>query len=50
MITLTITELTRSPSKLWGALKSGDVRIIKREQKPGGRVIESAIVRREVVK
>ncbi|MBL4800190.1 MAG: hypothetical protein JKY50_22570 [Oleispira sp.] len=50
IIEITITELTRSPSKLWGALKSGDVRIVKREQKPGGMVIESAIVKREIVK
>ena len=47
MITLTITELTRSPSKLRAALKSGDVRIVWKDQKPGGRVIESAIVKRE---
>ena len=50
MIELTITEIIRSPSKLWGALKSGDVRIVKKEQKPGGRVIDSAIVKREIVK
>lgn len=50
MITLTLTQITRSPSKLWSALKSGDVRIVKKEQKPSGQVIESAIVKREVVK
>ena len=50
MIELTLTQITRSPSKLWAALKSGDVRIIRKEQKPGGRVIDSAIVKREVVK
>ena len=50
MITLTITELTRSPSLLRSALKSGDVRIVWKDQKPGGQVIESAIVKREVVK
>ena len=47
---LTITQLLRSPSKLRAALKSGDVRIVWKDQKPGGRVIESAIVKREVVK
>ena len=50
MITLTMTELTRSPSKLWAALKSGDVRIIRKEQKPGGMIVDSAIVKREIVK
>ena len=47
MIELTITEVTRTPSKLSAALKSGDVRIVWKEQKPNGRVIESAIVKRE---
>lgn len=50
MITLTITELTRSPSKLRAALKSGDVRIVWRDQKPNGVVLESAIVKRDIVK
>lgn len=50
MITLTITELTRSPGKLRAALKSGDVRIVWKDQKPGGTIVDSAIVKREVVK
>lgn len=49
MIELTITQIVQKPNLLRDGLKSGDVRIVWREQKPGGKIVESAIVRKEKV-
>lgn len=50
MIELTITQIVKNPNILRESLKSGDVRLIWREQKPNGKVIESAIVSKDIVK
>jgi hypothetical protein len=44
---LTMTECSRSQSKLRNALEDGPVRIIWKEQKPNGKVVFSAIVNKE---
>jgi hypothetical protein len=46
--TLSITEITQKPNKLRTALDDGDVRIEWKEQKPNGKVLFSAIVKKEV--
>lgn len=50
MTELTITQIVQKPNLLREALQSGDVRILWREQKPNGKVLESAIVSKEVAK
>lgn len=47
MKTLTITEIAKKPALLKQYLKKGDVRIVWKEQKPGGQVTFSAIVKKE---
>ena len=44
---LTITQITKRTSLLREELKNGPVRIVWRESKPGGKVIDSAVVKRE---
>jgi len=43
---ITITQIARTPSVLKKALKKGPVRIVWKEQKPGGKVLFSAITQR----
>lgn len=50
MIELTMSQIVKNPSVLREAIQHGDVRLIWKEQKPNGKVIESAIVRKEAVK
>jgi len=50
MIELTITEIVQKPAKLRQALESGPVRIVWKEQKPGGKVRFSAIATKEECK
>lgn len=47
MITLTITEIVKSPAALKEALSNDSVRIIWKEQKPRGEVVFSAIAEKE---
>lgn len=47
---LTMSQIVKNPSVLREALQNSDVRLIWKEQKPNGKVIESAIVRKEAVK
>jgi hypothetical protein len=47
MKTLTISEVVKHPSKLHKALKKGAVRITWKESKPNGKIIFSAIIKKE---
>lgn len=44
---LTISEIIKKPNILRQAIQEGDVRIVWKEAKPNGKVLESAIVRKE---
>jgi hypothetical protein len=44
---ITISEVTRNPNKLRTELDKGPVRLIWKEQKPNGKVLCSAIVKKE---
>jgi len=45
---LTISQIVKKSGLLFEALKDGPVRIVKKEPWPGGKVLESAIVKKEV--
>ena len=47
MKTLSITEIVKTPAAFKEALQSGDVKIIWKEQKPNGKVVFSAIAKKE---
>lgn len=47
MIELTITQIVQKPNILREALQNGDVRLVWKQQRPNGKVIESAIVTKE---
>jgi hypothetical protein len=47
METLTITEIAKRHTVLKEALEKGTVRIVWKEQKPNGKIIFSAIAKRE---
>ena len=44
---LTITEIAKKHTVLREGLEKGPVRIVWKEQKPGGKVVFSAIVKKE---
>lgn len=44
---LTITEIAKKHTILRENLKKGPVRIVWKEQKPGGKVLFSAIIKKE---
>ena len=45
---LTISEIVKKPSVLRDAINSGPVRIVWKEAKPNGKVIESAVVTKDI--
>lgn len=47
MITLTITEIVKNPAILRSSLSKGEVKIIWKEQKPNGKVLFSALAKKE---
>lgn len=47
MITLTITEVAKKHTVLKEALEKGPVRIVWKEQKPNGKIIFAANVKKE---
>ncbi len=44
---ISITQIARTPSVLKKALEKGPVRIVWKEQKPGGKILFSAITKKE---